>query len=234
MRCQPCLIATFLILSLLVLFRTAHPGNGEKVNSALSAGLSNWMKLHPPRTHSHDAELLRRRMLASIMELGVDELVLHAPQLVASLRHGDRQVRHLALGMLGRLRPQVLADWAETLAASLGSKDDAVRRYILELLIQLGDVSTITACGPLIFECLSSGEQEVRSAAVSALALLEPEDLSTYTQAAAERLVQQRDTSLAVAAVSSWGAKLESDACTARAGEAGCQGVLQALRKLAP
>ena len=55
----------------------------------------------------------------------------------------------------------------------------------------------IAASGPLIFDCLSAAEPALTVAAIAALALLEPEDLAPYTQAAADVWKQQHNSSLA-------------------------------------
>ena len=233
-RWRPCLVAAFVVLAvaLWVLVRTTH--DSDSTGDDRLSSRSMWLKLHPPRQARHDAELLRRRILSLLVELGPAELQQHVPQIVASLEHGDQQVRQLALSMVRRLDPSALTNHATALADLLGSgvDDDDVRLYALQTLTSLGDMPTVAANGALIFDCLAAKEPAVRLATVSLLALLEPEDLAPYTLAAADAVVQRRDVTLAKGMISAWGWKLESEACRARAGEQACGGVLQALGKL--
>ena len=88
-----------LVFKFLVGFRTTHDartgdrGAIEWLNVDNEMTRSEWLKLHPPRKARHDAELLRRRMLSTISELGTANLTSHIPQIVASLDNGDAQVR---------------------------------------------------------------------------------------------------------------------------------------------
>ena len=72
-------------------------------------GRAGWLRLHPPRQASHDAELLRRRMLASLVELPPAQLADHVPAIAASLDHDDSHIRALAISMLGRLEAAAVA-----------------------------------------------------------------------------------------------------------------------------
>ena len=231
------LVASFVVLTvaLVVLLRTTHQEGGTEITTRIprTAWHSTWLKLHPPRRTQHDAELLRRRMLMSIEELDAAALAPHAPQLLASLGHRDRQVRQQALRLLGKLEPQVIEDRSAALSALLASTADEVRLYVLETLVKLGRAPTIAANGALIFDGLSAASPEVRRASIAALALLEPEDLAQYSEAAAEVLLRQRNTTLVQAAATSWEPQLRSDACTARAGPSACSNVLEALRGVA-
>lgn len=228
------LVAALLLLALtfLVSFRTTHPDTdgSHEVPSTRSA----WLKLHSPRQTRHDNELLRRRMLSSLAELSVPELASHVPQLLASLGHHDNQIRQLALGMLGRLDVRAaFAKHTTTLVDLLGGGDDRVRLFVLQALIVLADIPTIASSSATIFECLSSASPEVSQVTATVLGLLDPEDLAPYMQAAVEVVTQKKDVAAAKALVMSWGPKLESDACKARAGDLACESVLRSLNKLA-
>jgi hypothetical protein len=215
-----------------LLFYSTHQASSSVDESSPRVG---WLRLHPPQQAHHDAEMLRRRTLANLEELGVADLATHVPQLVACLAHHDGQVRALALGMLGRLEPSAVAEHVERLSETLrlGSSDDAVKLYVLKTLTAIGDMPTIASSGGLVVECFSADSAEVRRATGDVLALLEPEELAPYTEAAAQAVAQRHDTELASALIMSWGWKLESEACRARAGEHACQGVLRGLRALA-
>ena len=195
-----------------------------------------WLRLHPPLQAHHDAEMLRRRILAGLLDLNTTELATHVAQLVACLAHHDGQVRSLALGMLGRLDVSAVAVHVERLCETLtlSSSDDAVKLYVLRLLRTVDDMPTTASNSGLVFECFSGADSaEVRRAAADVLALLEPEDLAPYTEAAAQVIAERHDTQLASALVATWGWKLETEACRARAGEQACQEVLRGLRALA-
>ena len=80
---------------------------------------SSWLKLHNPKTAHHDAELLRRRMLAGLVELPPSQLAEHVPAIAASLDHEDQHIRALAISMLGRLEPPAIAEHSDAIAARL-------------------------------------------------------------------------------------------------------------------
>jgi hypothetical protein len=224
------LLGTFAILTLalVVLFRTTHDGPNEETGVASRA----WLKLNPPRKARHDAELLRRRMLGSLLDIETeDELATHAPQLVACLDNDDLQVRQLALQLLERLHPQVLAGLASELSEVLGGPDDEVQLYVLRTLRTLADVPAIASSGPDIIDSLTSQREAIRLAAVEALAVLEPEDIAPYTQAALEVVLKQHDARLAASIVANWSAKLQTNACRERAGAQACDRVLEQIQR---
>ena len=218
-------VACILVFALATQFRTISSGQP-------SDALRSWLQLHPPRKARYDATLLRRRRLVSIEALNVTSLKQHVPQLLASLMNSDPTVRQLALRSLSRLGPSDVAAEAELLAEVLGSTTDAaVEGYVLQTLIALTDGVTIASASADIFERLSSDIPSVRSAAVSALGLLDPQDLAPYAAAAVEVLKGRRDKSLLALAISSWSVQLESDGCRERAGESACHGALSALKE---
>ena len=210
--------------------RTTHAEPADA--SAAVLARTEWLRLHPPRKARHDAELLRRRKLSAIAELNTSALTQHVPQLLASLENDDAQVRQLALLMMNRLDPQLLADQTSALAALLTSTDDRVRAYVLKQIVRLADMPTIASSGADIFECLSSSLPELRSDAVSALGMLDPQDFAAFSQAAVDVLTRLRDMALNKHAVERWTVQLESEACRERAGEGACQGALAVLRQL--
>ena len=83
--------------------------------------VDGWLRLHPPRQASHDAEMLRRRILESLVELEPAELAQHVPAIAASLDHDDTHVRGLARAMLSRLEPQAVAQHSVDIAARLAA-----------------------------------------------------------------------------------------------------------------
>ena len=233
------LVAALLLLAftLATLLRSTHTSDDD--DRPLDQR-SQWLRLHPPRQAQHDAELLRRRTLSAIEGLNETELSEHVPQLVASLAHHDGHVRALALRMLRKLPSSAMEDHAETLVMDTltANADDAVRLYVLQTLVDYSAddavrLPTIASGKGAIVECLldESSSEEVRRAAADVLALLEPEDLATYTE---DVLASVRGSPrLAAALVSSWGFKLTTDACRARAGQKACLGALEELTKLA-
>ena len=234
MRCSLLLAALALLAVMLAVL--LHIFHGREADGA-SSPRSVWLKLHPPQQTHHDAELLRRRMLATIETLNTTELVDHVPQLVACLGHHDLHVRELALRLLRRLQPTALVDHAETLVTvtlTLINHDDAATLWVLQTLLAVADMPTIASGRTAIFQCLlaPSSSAEVHQTAANLLALLEPEDLASYAEDAVEAVMQRKDVPLARAIVSSWAIKLETEACRARAGESACQGALRTLRKL--
>ena len=112
------------------------------------------------------------------------------------------------------------------------TSDAAVDAFVLQSLVALREVSTIAASGADVFDCLSSKEPTVRSAAVAALALLDPQDLAPYAEAAVDAIRALHDAALANLAAASWAVQLEADACRDRAGESACDGALKSLRAM--
>lgn len=178
-------------------------------------GLSAWLRLHPPRQASHDAEMLRRRALAALVELEPEELAEHVPAIVASLDHEDSHVRSLAVGMLQRLQPAAVRTHVEILGARLSSSDSDVRFEVLKAIAvsmqdgaAAGEIDA-AALAPSLVARLADEEAHVRWAVLDTLALLPADALAAVTLRAVDILMQQRDLSIARAAVSLWAPKLE-------------------------
>ena len=66
---------------LVVSLISSHMHGGSMHDSSIKA----WLQQHPPRKTSHDAELLRRRVLADFTERPPEELSEHVPAILASL-----------------------------------------------------------------------------------------------------------------------------------------------------
>lgn len=227
-------VLTVLLVTMTILLRTTHSPTTD--DGADADPRSAWLRLHPPRKARYDNELLRRRLLASMTELKPADLIVHVPQLLASLGHSDNQVRSLSLGMLSKLEPDALTDFTEKLAEVLSedvasTDDDKVREFILRTLVALADIGSLASNSAAVFDCISSKDPTVRLAAAKALALLEPEDLAPYSAEALAVVERLHDAPLAEALIAGWGVKLDSEACKSRAGEDNCQGVLRALEK---
>jgi HEAT repeat protein len=174
----------------------------------LEHGLSTWMKIHRPREVSHDAELLRRRMLATFAEAPADEVSDHAAAIIASLDHSDRHVRRLAAGLLSRLEEGDVSKHAAALREMLDHSDESVRVAVLQALAR-AEPRALGALAADILKRLSDEDDGVRWAAVDALSSLEPAVLSNMTLAAIEKLMERQELSLAKTAVTSWTPKLE-------------------------
>ena len=207
-----------IVLATIVMYAMLHAGGGSSATHAAEAmgdeqlsASANWLRLHPPRQASHDAELLRRRMLAQLVELSDDELEEHVLAIVASLDHADDHVRNLAIDMLARLRGPALKSYAAALAERLESEDERVRQGVIRSLAKLAPLE-IARHADAIVEALADAEPSVRWAAVDALSLLEPNALANITLPAIDMLVQQQDLSIARAAVGAWAEKLSSGA----------------------
>lgn len=171
-------------------------------------GLATWLMLHPPRKVSHDAELLRRRMLAGLLEQPPGELAAHVPAILASMEHSDHHVRKLALGMLSRLEPAAVTAHAADIAEHLSHTDVEVRLQVMEAL-GLASASALASLGGLLVACLDDQDASVRWATVFVLDHMDTHALAKYTLPAVERLLRQNDMSLARSAVSRWSAKLD-------------------------
>ena len=143
-----------LAVMLVVLVYTTHTASAHDEADPRTV----WLKLHPPRQAHHDAELLRRRTLATIEALDDVELADHVPQLVACLGHHDAHVRELALRLLRRLPSSAMASHAETLVTvtlALISDDNAAKLFVLQALLavagesagRLGPSTSVSHCG---------------------------------------------------------------------------------------
>jgi hypothetical protein len=76
------LVTLFLALGVLVVgLISSHMHGGSMHDSSIRS----WLQQHPPRKVSHDAELLRRRVLADFTERPPEELSEHVPSILASL-----------------------------------------------------------------------------------------------------------------------------------------------------
>lgn len=166
-----------------------------------------WLRLHPPRQASHDAELLRRRMLASLVELEPAALGEHVPAIAASLDHDDSHIRALAVNMLARLAPPAIATHDAAIAARLAHNDESVRLAVVKALARAPPAVLASHANALLAR-LSDDEPAVRWAAVDALSHLDANALAPITLIAVDALVGQQDVSIARAAVASWMPKL--------------------------
>ena len=170
---------------------------------------SSWLKLHNPKTAHHDAELLRRRMLAGLVELPPSQLAEHVPAIAASLDHEDQHIRALAISMLGRLEPPAIAEHSDVIAARLAHDDDDQVRLAAVRALERGAPPAILARhATALVKRLGDAEPAVRWAAVDALGLLDADALASVTLTAIDALLQQHDVSIAKAAVGSWTRKL--------------------------
>mmetsp|Transcript_39507 Transcript_39507/g.65515 ORF Transcript_39507/g.65515 Transcript_39507/m.65515 type:complete len:236 (+) Transcript_39507:160-867(+) len=201
-----------LLLAFMVVFKVAAVAWASHYPATIGNGLSGWLLLHPPRQQQHDAELLRRRTLASLVELPAPRLAEHIPAIVASLNHADGHVRRLAIGMLQRVDGSSLAMHACALAERLRSPDVAVRTHVvkaLERLVNENSSHPLTPCASDIMESLAHPEAAVRWATVDVLALFSSDVLAARTLEAINTLLQNGDVSIARVAVSIWAAKLK-------------------------
>lgn len=170
---------------------------------------AGWLRLHPPRQASHDAELLRRRKLASLVELPPAALREHVPAIAASLDHDDSHIRALAIGMLTRLEPSAVAEHATAIAERLTHADEQVRLAVVKTLGR-APPAALAAHADALVSRLSDEEPAVRWAVVDALSHLEPDALAPRTLRAVDALVSQHDVSIARAAVAQWMPKLSA------------------------
>lgn len=76
------LVTLFLAFGVLMVgLISSHMHGGSMHDSSIKS----WLQQHPPRKVSHDAELLRRRVLADFTERPPEELSDHVPAILASL-----------------------------------------------------------------------------------------------------------------------------------------------------
>lgn len=173
---------------------------------------AGWLNQHTPQQAHHDAELLRRRRLASLIEQPDSVLLEHVPAIVASLDHEDEHIRSLAISMLGRVSAgqasTAVAAHAASIAERLESSDDHVRLAVVKALIHLEPRPLASFASPLV-EALADPEPAIRWAVLEALAKLEPDELAKVTLSAIDKLVQQQDLSIAKAAVGAWATRLD-------------------------
>ena len=170
---------------------------------------SGWLRLHPPRQASHDAELLRRRTLASLVELPPASLAEHVPAIIASLDHDDSHVRALATSMLSRLEAPALREHGEAISKRLSHPDDDQVRLAVVRAMGRAPAAVLAAHASGLVGRLADDEPAVRWAAVDALAQLEADALAPITLTAVDTLVAKHELSLARAAVAAWSPKLE-------------------------
>ena len=196
----------------IVSYAVIHQISGHSMddhNDNVEHGATEWLRMHPPRQAAHDAELLRRRLLAQLVELPGEELAEHVPAIMASLDHDDDHVRNLAVDMLSRLTNVSVGTHAARLAEFVSSDDGRVRQGVVRALGLLPPLKLQKYSEPLV-DMLADTEPSVRWAAVDTLTLLPPDALAAVTLTAIDRLVQQQDLSIAKAAVSAWANKLEA------------------------
>jgi len=205
-------VSTVVALSYAVLHATSTSSSTSEDDASPSKHAldrTSWLRLHPPRQASHDAELLRRRMLASLVELDPSELAEHVPAIAASLDHEDHHVRALAVAMLGRLEAPAIETHRAEIAARLVHADETVRLAVVRALGR-APTSVLATYAPDLVTQLADEEPAVRWAVVDALSHLEADALAGITLNAVDALVQQNDISIARAAVASWTPKLEA------------------------
>lgn len=181
------------------------------IQSTQDGSLATWLRLHNPRKVSHDAELVRRRMLGQLAELEPAELATHVPAILASLDHSDYHVRRLAGGMLSRLEPAAVTAHAAAIATELQHPDAQVRLIATQTL-GWASATALSPFADLLLDGLSDEDAGVRWAAVDAMAGLAPDVLANRTVAALDRLMARQELSLAKTAVSAWMPKLEGQA----------------------
>ena len=76
------LVTLFLAFGVLMVgLISSHMHGGSMHDSSIKS----WLQQHPPRKVSHDAELLRRRVLADFTERPPEDLSDHVPAILASL-----------------------------------------------------------------------------------------------------------------------------------------------------
>ena len=181
------------------------------IQATHDTSLTTWLRMHPPKKVSHDAELLRRRMLGQLAEAGPRELSAHVPAILASLDHSDDHVRRLASSMLSRLEPRAVMANIDGIAEKLASSDAQVRLHVTQAL-GYANSSNLAPFADQPVDCLTDADASVRWAAVDALSALHPQVLANRTIRALDKLMAQQELSLAKAAVSAWASKLERDA----------------------
>ena len=197
-----------LILSVLVvgMYMAMHVASG----TANEESRQTWLRMHPPRQAAHDAEMLRRRMLASLVELPPAQLGEHVPAITASLLHEDKHVRALALSMLNRLEGNAVSENSDEIAARLDdADDDEVRIAAVNALGRCNNDSVLLAHAPALVERLADVEPAVRWAAMDVLGHLADDSLATVTLRAVDKLLDHNNISIAKAAVMSWAPKLQ-------------------------
>lgn len=202
----------FIALTLIVAYTVMHNASTTGTMSEDAFGRlrsAGWLRLHPPRQASHDAELLRRRMLASLVELEPAQLGEHVQAIVASLNHEDSHIRALAISMLGRLEPSAVAANAAGIAAHLAHEDDQVRLAVVNVLGRAPPATIAAHAASDLVRRLADDEPAVRWAAVDTLSRLDGDALAPVVLTAVETLVAQHDVSIARAALSQWAPKLE-------------------------
>lgn len=171
-----------------------------------------WLNKHTPQQAHHDAELLRRRMLANLIEQPDSALVEHATAIIASLDHEDDHIRNLAVSMLERISSTkggaAIVPHAANVAERLESSDGHVRLAVVRALTSLSP-APLASFAPALVEALADDEPSVRWAVLEALGKLEPDELAKVTLTAIDKLIQQQDLSIAKAAVSAWASRLD-------------------------
>ena len=171
---------------------------------------AGWLNQHTPQQAHHDAELLRRRRLASLIEQPDSVLLEHVPAIVASLDHEDEHIRSLAISMLGRVSAgqasTAVAAHAASIAERLESSDDHVRLAVVKALVHLEPRPLASFASPLVGSPRGP-RPAIRWAVLEALAL-EPDELAKVTLSAIDKLVRQQDLSIAKAAVGGHGRRV--------------------------
>ena len=206
-------VLLFMATMVLVLLHVLHvtstsTSTSEDDASPNQHARGGWLRLHPPRQVSHDAELLRRRILASLVELPPAQLAEHVPAIAASLDHDDSHVRALAISMLSRLEAPALQEHGEVIASKLEHAVDEQVRLAVVRALGRASPPVLAAHADGLLRRLTDDEPAVRWAAVDALSGLEADALAPITLTAVDTLVSQHELSLARAAVAAWSPKL--------------------------
>jgi hypothetical protein len=210
-------MASVTLMSYVALHATSSTdGAADHDEDLITSSRAYWLRLHPPQQAHHDAEMLRRRKLAMIVEASDAEIQQHAVAIVWSLDHEDEHVRHLALSMLSRLNNASLTQHAALLAERLESPDDGVRLGVVKALT-LATPQSLAPSAQALSDLLADSEPAVRWAALDALNVLRTDSLASVTLSAIDRLVEQQDISLAQTAIGAWAERLDptSDAHSA-------------------
>lgn len=200
------LVTVFVSIGILVVSIISSHAHGGSVHDS---SIRSWLQQHPPRKVSHDADLLRRRVLADYTERPPAELAEHVPAILASLDHSDYHIRRLAGGLLSRLEPVAIGPHATEIAERLESDDESVRLHVVQALGLL-PARRLEAFADRLVESLDDDDDGVRWAAVDSLSGLSPAALANRTEFALQKMLDRQESSLARSAVSTWLPKLES------------------------
>lgn len=207
-------LLVFVVLTVIVMTTLLHSTSTStathEVTTGRHEGLTAWLRLHPPRQASHDAEILRRRMLGSIVELSSAALAEHAPAIIASLDYPDGHVRRLAVGMLTRLEPVAIESHTAAIMQRMGMCGDAeVRAEILQALSRIENATLLQPHVAQLMPTLADADPAVRWASIDVIGMLDADVIAPHLLAAVDQLMQTNDLSLVRALISRCVPRLE-------------------------